>query len=97
MKIFISQPMYGKTNEQIREERKIIVAKLEDKGYEVVDSIVAKTPEDAMYEPVYYLSQSILKLAEADKALFMEGWENARGCKIEHDIVEAYGIPILQD
>lgn len=87
----------GKSNEEIREERKLRVGLLERMGYEVVDSIIAETPEDAFNEPVFYLSQSILLLSQCDCIYFMEGWENARGCKIEHDIAVAYNIPILED
>lgn len=77
-KVFISQPMMGKSNEQIRNEREELVKDLEEEGFEVIDSIVAETPEEAFNEPVYYLSQSILLLSQADYAYFMPGWDNKR-------------------
>lgn len=97
MKVFISQPMGGKSNEQIRKERSELVEELQKDGYEVVDSIVAETPEAAFNEPVYYLSQSILTLSKCDCIYFMPGWEKARGCKIEHTIAVEYGIEIICD
>lgn len=96
-KVFISQPMAGKTNEEIKEERSALEGLLELKGYSVVDSIIAETPEEAFNEPVYYLGQSILLLSQSDVVVFMKGWEKARGCKIEHDIALAYNVPILYD
>ena len=39
MKIMLSQPMNGKTNEQIKEEREALVKKLEAEGHEVLDTI----------------------------------------------------------
>lgn len=36
-------------------------------------------------------------MANADAVYFMEGWQNARGCVIEHMICEKYGIKILHD
>ena len=95
--VFISQPMRGKSNEQIKEERKELIEHLHNEGYNVIDSIVAKNAEDAMNRPIYYLGFSILRLSACDVAWFMDGWEDARGCKIEHTIVEEYGIPIMRD
>jgi len=40
-----------------------------------------------------FLGKSISEgLALADIAIFLPGWSNARGCKIEHDIAIAYGV-----
>ncbi|MEN6554023.1 MAG: DUF4406 domain-containing protein [Methanobacterium sp.] len=96
-RVFISQPMFGKTNDEIRKERAYLVEKLEKEGYKVVDSIIAETPEEAFNEPVFYMSQSILLLSKSDCIYFMDGWDKARGCKIEHEIAKAYEIPILKD
>lgn len=30
-----------------------------------------------------------------DAVHFMKGWEEARGCKLEHQTAEAYGIDII--
>ena len=30
-------------------------------------------------------------MSEADAVVFMPGWENARGCRIEHEIALEYG------
>ncbi|MCE7699955.1 MAG: DUF4406 domain-containing protein [Methanobacterium paludis] len=95
--IFISQPMAGKAKEVIKAERAELVDYLEKKGYFVLDSIVAKTPKEALNDPVYYLSESILLLSEADCVYFMPGWKDARGCKIEHTIAKEYGISIIKD
>lgn len=43
-----------------------------------------------------YLSRAILKLGRCDEAIFGTGWEQARGCKVEHLVCELYGIPIRQ-
>lgn len=95
--IFISQPMNGKTNEEIKSERESLVKKLEKKGYRVIDSIIADSPEEACNEPVFYLSQSILLLSQSDYVYFMDGWKEARGCKIENRIAKDYNIPIMND
>ena len=46
MKIMISQPMKGKTNEQIREERAELVKELQKEGHEVIDTVFENAPAD---------------------------------------------------
>lgn len=40
MKIMISQPMRGKTEKQIEDERKYLVQELEAEGHQVIDTII---------------------------------------------------------
>lgn len=44
MNLMISQPMKGKTNEQIREERTNLIKKLEEQGNKVVDTVFENAP-----------------------------------------------------
>lgn len=90
MKIMISQPMRGKSNEEIRRERKNIVEALTKRGYVVVDSIISDEPPKDCDEAIYYLSKSIEFISKVDCLYFMRGWENARGCKIEHEVAVNY-------
>lgn len=95
-KIMISQPMKGKTNELIKEERKVLVQEFEDRGYEVLDTVFDKAPKDTD-EAIWYLSKSIEYLAQADVVFFMKGWEYARGCKIEHQVAIEYGKEVVYE
>ena len=95
MKIFISQPMQGKTNEQIRIERENVEINLKESGFEIIDSIIAEDAPKTSREGAWYLGKSILLLSQADAAYFMNGWDKARGCIIEHEVVEKYCIPII--
>ena len=90
MKIMISQPMNGKTQKQIEEEREELVKSLKAKGYEVVNTIFAETPDEAQDKPLFYLAKSIDAMSKVDAVIFMKGWENARGCKIELEIAVKY-------
>ena len=90
MKVMISQPMKGKTNEQIRIEREKVVEALEGEGLEVLDTVFENAPKDEDVA-IYMLSQSIRFLGKADIVVFMKGWEKARGCKIEHQVAVEYG------
>lgn len=90
MKLMISQPMRDKTNEQIRQERAELVKQLEEQGYEVVDTVFENAPENEDVA-IYMLSQSIRYIGKVDGVVFMKGWENARGCIIEHQVAVSYG------
>ena len=91
MKVMISQPMRDKSEEQIREERKEIVEKLTNEGYEVVDTIFTDEPPKDVDEAIFYLSKSIEAIGKVDAVVFMKGWNQARGCIIENQVAIAYG------
>lgn len=95
-KIMISQPMRGKTNELIKEERKVLVQEFENEGYEVLDTVFDEAPKN-VDEATWFLSKSIEYLAQADIIFFMKGWEKARGCKIEHEIAVEYDKEIFYE
>lgn len=94
MKIMISQPMRGKTNEQIIEERAELVKRLQEEGHKVVDTVFENAPADEDVA-IYCLSQSIRYIGKVDALYFMKGWEKARGCKIEHQVAVEYGKQVF--
>lgn len=94
MKLMISQPMRGKTNEQIREERAELVSRLQEEGNEVIDTVFENAPVDEDIA-IYMLSQSIRYIGKVDGIVFMKGWEKARGCKIEHEVAAEYGKQVF--
>lgn len=93
MKIAISQPMSGKTKEEIIAERQHIVNQLQELGFEVINTVI--DIEDDNYNPVKYLGKSIELMADADAFLFMNGWEKARGCLIEYKVAQDYNKIII--
>ena len=100
-KIFISQPMNGKTNEEIEDKRDSIIDKLatqfarENECIEVIHSFFKNTPHDV--KPLWCLGESIKLMSEADIAFFCDGWQTARGCQIEHDCALEYGIDTMYE
>lgn len=97
MKVFISQPMRNRTQEDIIAERKVIIEKLNAMHIEVIDTIFNENVPMNFNEGVYYLGKSILNMAEADAIFMCEGWESARGCRIERQVAQDYGIKILYE
>ena len=103
-KVFISMPMKGRTAETIIKERNFISKKLESKlgkrfiDWIFIDSISEYThPRTTKNKEIKNLAYSISRLADADFVYFVKGWENSRGCKIEHEIAKQYGIEIMAE
>ena len=97
VKVFISQPMKDKTNEEIEAERNEIKKKLEEKygdNFEVIDSFFKDAPHDA--NPLWYLGKSLQLLSKADICVFANQWYTARGCVMEHRACEEYHITIWE-
>ena len=98
-KLFISQPMRGKSDEEILAVRKKEIKSAEiqiGEPVEVIDSFFQAAPTNV--KPLWYLGESLKLLAEADIAYFAKGWDEARGCKIENTCAIEYGIEtIIED
>lgn len=92
MKIMISQPMKGKTSEQIKAEREELEKRLKEEGHEVLDTVFEDLPT-----PLHYIAKSIEYLGNADCLVMMPGWEKARGCKIEHQVAVEYGKKVYYE
>lgn len=98
-KVFISQPMKGKSDKEIREERERVIALANEKVKNRIELEFIEShfeDFDEKIHPLKFLSRSIGLLAEADAAVFCPGWQDARGCKIEHECAEKYGIRIIE-
>ncbi len=99
IKVFISQPMRGKTDEEILavREKAIVTVKRSFKGeeVEVLDSFFKEHTDES--NPLEFLARSIALLGKADIAYFAKGWEQARGCRIENQCTIEYGIGIIEE
>lgn len=96
MKIFISQPMNGKTDEDILAKRESLIALAKEKygEVEVIDSFT-KDPELEAKGQIAMLGHSISMMADADLVVFAKDWTRARGCRVEQQVAKQYEIPIL--
>ena len=105
MKAMLSQPMAGKTEQEIRETRERAIAALKRKGYEVVNTLFTDDwySDKAMQErgvvqiPLCFLAKSLENMSLCHAAYFCKGWESARGCRIEHEAAAAYGLTIIYE
>lgn len=95
-KLFISCPMKGRTEENIKDsmDRMHKIAELIfDQELEVIPSYIEHKPPVDAKQAVWYLGESIKKLAEADYFIGIEYSQAFKGCGIESDIALAYKIP----
>lgn len=90
MKVFISQPMKGLSEKEIKSNREKAIRKIKSlygDDVEIIDSYI-----DGGGTPLWCLGKSIELLSTADVAYFLKGWNTARGCRIEYMCADNYGI-----
>ena len=108
--IFISQPMTGKSEEEILATRQEAIDKIHqlakkdgDVQVNIIDSYIDDATRnefqgcmgDAINWDIYWLSQSLQKLALADTIWLCDGWEHSKGCNIEFACAIQYGLGIM--
>ena len=107
--IFISQPMTGKSEEEILATRQKEIEKIHqffDADGEQVNIIASyiddatrkhfqKYTSDDINWDIFWLSQSLERLAMADAIWLCEGWEYSKGCNVELECAIQYGLVIV--
>lgn len=104
-KAMLSQPMAGKTEEEIVATREKAIAVLRAMGYEVVNTLFTDEwySKEIMEErgvvnvPLCFLAKSLENMSLCHAAYFCKGWEEARGCRVEHSAAIAYGLEVLYE
>ena len=104
-KAMLSQPMAGKTEEEIIETREKAIAALRERGYQVINTLFtdewysreAMESRGVVQIPLCFLAKSLENMSLCHAVYFCKGWENARGCRIEHDAAVAYGLEIIYE
>ena len=104
-KAMLSQPMAGKTDEEIIATREKAIKVLESKGYELVNTLFTdeRYNKENMEQrgvvqiPLCFLAKSLENMSLCHAAYFCKGWEKARGCRIEHEAACAYGLTVIYE
>ena len=105
MKAMLSQPMAGKSDQEIIATREHAIHALKSKGYEIVNTLFTDEwySDDSMKKRgvvqilLCFLAKSLENMSLCHAAYFCKGWENARGCRIEHEAAKAYGLTIIYE
>ena len=107
--IFISQPMTGKSEEEILATRQKAIDRIhrlaskDGEQVNIIDSYIDDATRnefqgrmgDAINWDIYWLSQSLQKLALADTIWLCDGWEYSKGCNVELECAISYGLDIV--
>ena len=94
-KLFVSVPMKGRTEEEIKasiQKMKKIAEIYEGEELELIDSYIEDNPPKDSKEAVWYLGESLKKLAQADVFIGICESYDWNGCHIERQTAEIYGI-----
>ena len=95
----------GKTDEEIVATREKAIKALKAKGYEIVNtpftdewySKESITERGVVQIPLCFIAKSLENMSLCHAAYFCKGWEDARGCRIEHEAAKAYGVQIIYE
>ena len=100
-KLFISLPMAGKSEEEIRNkmaEYKENAEYLMGEELELIDTLIKKyVPENVKDPAIWCLGESITLMADADVVYFGRGWRSARGCIVEYETAYRYKLLRIED
>lgn len=94
-KLFVSVPMKGRTEEEIKasiQKMKTIAEACEGEQLELIDSYIEDNAPKNANPPVWYLGKSLEKLSEADIFIGIDDDYNWSGCYIERIAAQRYGI-----
>ena len=97
--------MYGKSDEEIVTTRDHAIKALKAQGFEIVNtfftdesySIESMEKRGIAQIPIYFLAKTLENMAMCQAVYFCKGWEQARGCRIEHDTTVAYGLQVIYE
>lgn len=95
MKVYISIPISGRPLHEAKNQAEIIKERLESHGHKCI------TPFDVCPEPeqpyAYYMGRDIeaLLAEDVDAVVFGKGFEDSRGCRLEHSAAKIYGKRII--
>lgn len=103
--IMISQPMAGKSDEEINSTREKAIKYAADNELTFINTLFTDEwySKNKMKErgvkniPLCFIAKSLENMSLCTHAYFAKGWETARGCRIEHDVARAYGVEIIYE
>lgn len=94
-KLFVSVPMKGRTEEEIKasiQKMKKIAEIYEGEELELIDSYIEDNPPKNNNEAVWYLGESLKKLAQADVFIGIQEHNDWNGCSVEFLTAQKYKI-----
>lgn len=94
LRVYCAVPMWGRAESAIASELESAVSLYSShtgKSCELVNYSRAHTA----LSPLEAFGESVKSMAKADVVLMLDGWEEARGCRLEHEIAMGFGVPVV--
>lgn len=89
-KVFVSLPMGGLSEEQIRKSQATALEKVKEivgQDVELIDTYLDLGEGATVYD---YIGESIKLFSQADYIYFVDGWSKAKGCEVERTVAQLY-------
>lgn len=102
----ISQPMTGLQEKEIMQTRQRAASALAGMGYDAVNTYFVNDPwysavsmkeRGVVHFPLLFLGAAIEKMSKCTAVYFCRGWQDSRGCQIEHEIAKKYGLECIYE
>ena len=101
MNVFISQPMVGLTNDELKKYRSKVLDMIQrryptERIHLITNPLIANLPHDDN-SIIWYLGKSLECIASANLVFFSKDWESDYICSLQHAICRYYRIPIAYE
>lgn len=97
MRIYISIPISGHALEEQRAKAERFAKDIDAIGHDAINPFDVPEPPACLDERVkyaYYMGEDVKELLMCDAVYFSRGWEQSKGCRLEHAAAEIYGLKI---
>lgn len=95
MKIYLSIPISGHDEMEVREHADLMKSALSRAGHEVVNPFDIYAGNNPAYAD--YLCADLRALADCDAIFLCDGWQFSRGCRIERTFAEEFGKQVMYE
>lgn len=88
--------MKGKAREEIVKDCEPVIQAFQDLGWVFVKTVHNALPADKANLHLWRFAAGLVDMADCDYVIFLKGWRDALGCRLEHDICEAFGVKTIE-
>lgn len=94
LRVYCAVPMWGRTTSEIETDLETAVSLYSSHTGKSCE-LVNYSRERLGASPLEAFGESVKIMAKADVVLMLDGWEESRGCRLEHEVAVRYGVPIV--
>lgn len=88
------------SDDEILKERERLISDFKKKYssfYDEINVLDSFITDDEPHNPMWYLGKSLEILSKAHVIYMADDWYKNRGCKLERDAAEAYGVIVIYE